>query len=90
MPGNVLQPCNNHIYRQSLPDLRTFPLSRARSSFLPLLASNGLVPDRAAAAASLRPCPTWENDPMTWAAVTAPMRRRSVKPRVISSTMVCN
>src|SRR5829696_6035291 len=45
---------------------------------LPLLTGSGLVPDRAANAASLRHRPGWENDTMAWAGLTAPMPRRSV------------
>jgi hypothetical protein len=62
-------------------------LSRCRT-VLPLLAGNGLVPDSAAKAASLRHRPGWEKDTMAWAAVTTPMPRRSVNPGAISSTMV--
>ena len=64
-------------------------LSRWRT-VLPLLAGSGLVPARAANAASLRQRPGWENDTMAWAALTGPMPRRSVSPGARSSTMVCS
>jgi hypothetical protein len=56
----------------------------------PLLASSGLVPPRAANAASLRHRPGCENDTMAWAALTGPMPRRSINPGTMSLTMVCS
>ena len=64
-------------------------LSRWRT-VRPLLASRGLVPARAANAASLRQRPGWEKQTMAWAALTGPMPRRSVSPGARSSTMACS
>ena len=52
-------------------------LSRWRTVW-PLLASSGLVPTRAANAASLRHRPEWEKETITCAAVIGPPPRRSV------------
>ena len=54
-------------------------LSRCRT-ILPLLAGMGLVPPRAANAASLRHRPGWEKLTTAWAAVTGPTPYRSVRP----------
>ncbi len=53
----------------------------------PLLAGSGLVPARAAKAASLRQRPGWEKLTMAWAALTGPMPRWLVRPGARSLTM---
>jgi hypothetical protein len=71
---------------ESVPHGAAPRLSRCRTVW-PLLACRGLVPARAANAASLRQRPGWEKDTMAWAALTGPMPRRSVRPGATSSTM---
>jgi hypothetical protein len=61
-------------------------LSRCRT-VMPLLAGTGLVPPRAANAASLRHRPGWEKLTMAWAALTGPTPKRLVRPGAMSSTM---
>ena len=64
-------------------------LSRCRT-VRPLLAGSGLIPPKAANAASLRHRPGWENDTMACAALTGPTPRRSVRPGARSLTMACS